>query len=136
VRYVDTLQPNRIFIVDDHPLIRRVLKQVLDLEPTLSVVGEAMSGEDTLLHLNGQLPDLFLIDFSLPGINGAELVRKLTAKYPGVSCLVVSSHQEPFYVKLALDAGAHGYVIKGDPDVLIGAIERVLRGEIVVETSA
>ena len=137
MRCADTLQPNRIFIVDDHPLIRRVLKQVLNLEPALSVVGEAASGEDTLQHLEGlqldaQRPDLFLIDFSLPGMDGAELVRKLTERVPDVPCLVVSSHHEPLYVKLALDAGAHGYVIKGDPDVLIGAIERVLKGEIVI----
>lgn len=141
MRCADTLQPNRIFIVDDHPLIRRVLKQVLNLEPTLRVVGEAVSAEDVLHHLdgrqlNGQLPDLFLVDFSLPGMDGAELVRKLATKVPDVPCLVVSSHHEPLYVKLALDAGAHGYVIKGDPDMLVSAIERVLRGEIVVETSA
>lgn len=132
MRCVDTLQPNRIFIVDDHPLIRRVLKQVLNLEPTLSVVGEAVSGEDTLRQLGGQRPDLFLIDFSLPGMDGAELVRKLTERVPDVPCLVVSSHHEPLYVKLALDAGACGYVLKGDPDVLVSAIERVLKGEIVV----
>lgn len=136
MNYVDAPQPSRVFIVDDHPLIRRALRQVLSLEPTLSVVGEAVSGEDALSQLDGGLPDLFLVDFSLPGMDGTQLIRKLVKQYPDAYCIVVSSHHEPFYAKLSLSAGAHGYVTKGDPDVLVGAISRVLRGEIVVETSA
>lgn len=130
---VDTPQSNRIFIVDDHPLIRRVFKQLLDLEPSFVVVGEAVSGEDALRQLECAAPDLCLIDFSLPGMNGTELIRKLSRTRPGLLCMVVSSHHEPLYAKLALEAGASGFVTKGDPDVLLGAIARVLRGEVVVE---
>jgi DNA-binding NarL/FixJ family response regulator len=133
VSHVDTPQSNRIFIVDDHPLIRRVFKQVLDLEPNFVVVGEAASGEDALRQLERAAPDLCLIDFSLPGMDGAELIRKLSRTRPELLCMVVSSHHEPLYAKLALEAGACGFVTKGDPDVLLGAIARVLRGEVVVE---
>lgn len=132
--HLDTSPPNRIFIVDDHPLIRRVLRQVLDLEGAFDVVGEAVSGEDALEQLDGQAPDLILVDFSLPGMDGVELVRRLTEKHPRLCCIVVSSHHEPLYARLALDAGACGYVTKGDPEALIGAIGRVLNGETVVDT--
>jgi len=132
--HVDAPQTNRIFIVDDHPLIRRVLRQVLCLADAFDVVGEAVSGEDALEQLSGQAPDLILVDFSLPGMDGAELVRQLTEKHPHLCCIVVSSHHEPLYAKLALDAGASGYVTKGDPEALIGAIGRVLNGETVVDT--
>lgn len=131
--HVDTPQPKHIFIVDDHPLIRRVFKQVLDLEPSFVVVGEAVSAEDALQQLECAAPDLCLIDFSLPGMDGAELIRKLSWTRPGLLCMVVSSHHEPLYAKLALEAGACGFVTKGDPDVLLSAITRVLRGEVVVE---
>ncbi len=135
MNYGDAPQPSRIFIVDDHPLIRRVLYQLLSLEPSLTVVGEAVSAEDALLQLDRGLPDLLLVDFSLPGMDGAQLIQKLREKHPLACCVVISSYYEAFYVKRALDAGAHGYVTKGDPDVLIGAISRVLQGEIVVEVS-
>jgi DNA-binding NarL/FixJ family response regulator len=133
VSQVDARQQKRIFIVDDHPLIRRIFKQILDLDPDVVVIGEAVSGEDALRQLERAAPDLCLIDFSLPGIDGAELVRQLRKKRPGLRCMVVSSHHEPLYIEQALAAGACGFVTKGDPDVLLGAIARVLRGEVVVE---
>lgn len=127
--------PSRVFIVDDHPLVRRALGRLLGLEPGLRVVGEAASAEEALAQLGENLPDLLLVDFSLPGVDGAELVRRLGRTHPGVCCLVVSSHHEALYVQAALAAGARGYVTKGDADGLTLAIRRVLAGEVVVQTS-
>lgn len=134
--YADAHPRKHIVIVDDHPLVRRVLRQILSLEPGLEVVGDVASGEELLellTHSGDTRFDLFLIDFSLPGMNGAELVRTLLTADPDVRCLVVSSHHEPVYVSAALTAGARGYVAKGDPDALVSAIDRVLEGETVVE---
>jgi DNA-binding NarL/FixJ family response regulator len=75
-----------------------------------------------------------LVDFSLPGMNGTELIRQLVRAHPDTPCLMVSSHHERFHVDAALAAGARGYVLKGEPDALLRAIAGVLRGEIVVET--
>lgn len=129
---VETSQPSSIFIVDDHPLIRRVIKHLLSLESHLAVVGEAVSAEETLAGLGEPIPDLFLIDFSLPGMNGADLIKEIHVVHPNTKCLVVSSHHEQPYVNAALAAGAHGFVTKGDPDMLLNAISRVLQGETVV----
>ncbi len=125
---------SRIFIVDDHPLMRRALHRLLNLEPGLVTVGEAASAEDALLQLAHDPPDLMLVDFSLPGMDGAQFVRAFGERHPGVHCLVLSSHHEPPYIDAALSAGAHGYVTKGDATALVGAIHRVLGGEIVVQT--
>ena len=133
-----TVSPlSRIFIVDDHPLMRRALHRLLNLEPSLTTIGEATSAEDALeqLALPDAPPDLMLVDFSLPGMDGAQFVRQFGEQHPGVHCLVLSSHHEPPYVNAALSAGAHGYVTKGDATALVGAIHRVLGGEIVVQTS-
>lgn len=131
-----TVSPrSRIFIVDDHPLMRRALHRLLNLEPGFVTVGEAASAEDALEQLADNPPDLMLVDFSLPGMDGAAFVRAFGQQHPGVRCLVLSSHHEPPYVDAALSAGARGYVTKGDATTLVGAIHRVLSGEIVVQTS-
>lgn len=124
--------PYRVFIVDDHPLIRKVLTQILNQEPHLEVVGSAVSAEDALENLAEALPNLMLIDYSLPGMNGAELVKRVSHTYPQLPCLILSSWHAPSYIKTALEAGASGYVVKGDPEALINAMNRVLAGEKVV----
>lgn len=124
----------RVFIVEDHPLVRGALKQLLAQEPSLEVTGEAASAESALDMLEGGCPDVMLVDFSLPGMDGVELVRKLSQSHPGVRCLMVSAHHEQFYVDQALEAGASGYIVKGsDIAVIPLAITRVMHGEVVIE---
>lgn len=124
---------HRVFIVEDHPRVRRALSDFLSGEPDLEVAGEAASAEEALVKLGNPAPDLCLIDFSLPGIDGAELIRRLSRTHPDMRCLMVSSHHEQFYIDTALAAGARGYVLKGEPDALLRAITGALRGETVVE---
>jgi DNA-binding NarL/FixJ family response regulator len=120
---------HRVFIVDDHPLIRSVLTQVLNQEPHLQVVGVAESAESALENLAESSPDLLLVDYSLPDMNGAELIKRLSHTQPELPCLILSSWHAPAFIKTALDAGASGYVVKGDPDALVDAMNRVLVGE-------
>lgn len=122
-----------MFLVDDHPLIRQVLTQFLNAEPSLVVVGEATSAEEALVTLRGIAPDVILVDFSLPGMDGAELIRQLHVTHPDAHCLMVSSYDALRYVDASLAAGAHGYVVKDDPNLLIRAIAKVLDGHIAVE---
>lgn len=131
----DSPVPDKVndVIVEDHPLVRRVLKRLLNEEPSLAVVGDAGSAEDALVVLAGTSPDVVLVDFSLPGMNGAELIEQLQRTHPEARCLAVSSYDENYYVDSALAAGARGYVVKGEPDVLLHAIAEVLKGHTVIE---
>ncbi len=120
------LQTYSIFLVEDHPLVRRALRQLIEDEPDLKVVAEAESAESALATLPSFTPDLVLTDLSLPGASGLELVEILRRERPELRCLVVTGHTEPFYRTAALAAGAAGYVTKDDPDKVVGAVRQVL----------
>jgi len=121
-----TLKSYSIFLVEDHPLMRRVLRQLIEGELDLSVVAEAESAESALTQLPSLKPDLVLTDLSLPGVSGLELVEMLTLQRPELRCLVVTGHIDPFYRAAAFAAGAAGFVIKDDPDEVLGAVRQVL----------
>ena len=119
----------RLFIVEDHPLMRETLTEYLALEPDVEVCGQAASGEEALRLIPESACDLVLVDVSMPGMSGIEFVRQLRQLVPGQHCLMLSGHAEKVYVEAALAAGAQGYVMKGDPDAMVTAIRRVLGGE-------
>ncbi|TDX28461.1 response regulator receiver domain-containing protein [Modicisalibacter xianhensis] len=119
----------RVFVVEDHPLMRDMLSEFLATEEGIDVVGVEESAEAALERLPDPLPDLFLIDMSLPGMSGIELLRQLRERRPGSCCAMLSGHGERHYVEQALDAGARGYILKGEPDELPLAIQRILAGE-------
>lgn len=123
----------RIFIVDDHPIMRQGLGQLINNEPDLELVGEASDARSGLTGVMESKPHLVVIDISLPGKNGLELIKDLKASTEGVQMLVHSMHDESLYVERVLRAGAHGYIMKheGGKKVL-DAIRKVLRGEIYV----
>jgi DNA-binding NarL/FixJ family response regulator len=123
----------RIFIVDDHPIMRQGLAQLINHEPDLEVVGEAADARAALTGVLEAKPDLVIIDISLPGKNGLELIKDLKASCDGVVMLVHSMHDESLYVERVLRAGAHGYIMKHEGGKkVIDAIRKVLRGEIYV----
>ncbi len=124
----------RLYIVDDHPLMRKVLSQTLNRTNDLSVIGSAPSAEAALEELSQLEPDLVLVDYSLPGMNGVELIKRLQKSHPRTPCLLISSWQERVLIDAALAAGARGYVVKSDPDILLQAINDVLEGHVVVKT--
>ena len=106
--------------------MRRVIRQLLEREPDLTVVAEAESAELALAQLERLEPDLVLTDLSLPGASGLELVRVLASQRPELRCLVVTTHVENHYRIAALAAGAVGFVVKDDPDEVLGAVRRAL----------
>ncbi len=119
----------KIFLVDDHPFIRQMVRSQLEREPDLSVCGEASTAAEALAAIKEDLPDLMLIDVSLPGMSGIELARLLHEKYPHLHLAILSGHGEKTHVDQALEAGVRGYVLKGNAAELPGAIRQVLRGE-------
>lgn len=118
-----------IFIVDDHPIMRRGYAQLIGSEPDLVMNGEAGSAAEALTALERIRPDLVVIDISLGGANGLELTKQLTALHPGLAILIISMHQEALYAPRALAAGARGYIMKSEADrTTIDAIRHILAG--------
>lgn len=119
----------RIFIVEDHPVMRRSLQTLLAREPDLVVSGAAANAESALEQIEKLTPDLVLIDVSLPGMNGIELARTLRALYPDVTLSMLSGHDGKTHVEQALKAGASGYILKGRASELPAAIRQLASGE-------
>lgn len=126
-------QKNRIFIVDDHPIVRKGLAQLIDQEADLAVCGEAEDAETALELLRKAKPDLAIVDISLRGTDGIELTRLIRTRFEDIPVLVVSMHDESLFAERALKAGARGYIMKQEAiEKMMGAIRRVLRGELYV----
>ncbi len=119
----------RIFVVEDHFLMQQMLQEFISLEADLEVCATASSGEEALEDLAQASPDLMLIDLSLPGVSGLDLIISVKARYPELPCAILSGHGERHYAEQAMAAGALGYVLKGDPDELPLAIRQVMQGE-------
>ncbi len=123
----------RVLLVDDHPLVREGLVTLIRATPDLEVMGESGNSDEALRALSEDLPDLVLVDLSLPGRNGLDLIREIRSKYPKLRVLVLSMYEEGVYAERALRAGAHGYIMKQAPGAkIIEAIRTVLRGEVYV----
>ena len=126
----------KILIVDDHPIMREGLSTLINLEPDLVVCGEAGDGDSALAALAESKPDLVILDLSLPGITGFELIRQMKKLKPRLPILVVSMHDETFSAERALRAGALGYLMKSEATVqVITAIRCVLKGDAYVSES-
>ncbi len=123
----------RIIIVDDHPLMRKGLMMSLSAESDVEVCAQASSAEEAMTLVESENPDLAIVDISLPGMSGLELVKHLHAIRPELYTLVVSRHDESLYAERAIRAGARGYIMKHEAgDVLMKAVRRVLSGGIYV----
>ena len=121
----------RIFIVDDHPLMRKGLALTLGAESDFEIVGQASDAEEALDQFGDLDPDLAVVDVSLPGMNGLELIKHLLARDPDLLTLVVSRHDEALYAERAVRAGAKGYVSKLEADAqIVKAVRYILRGGI------
>ena len=125
-----TEKPYRIIIADDHSLIRKGLRTIIELESDIQVIGEAGDGQELLVLLSSEQPDLIIMDISMPRINGIEAVREVVEKYPGVRVLMLTMHRNSQYFYNAISAGAHGYLMKDDSDTeLLTAIRTVQSGK-------
>ena len=123
----------RVLIVDDHPLTRLGLSTPINREPDMMVCGEAENAQQAMAAVEKLKPDLAVVDFTLPGKSGLELVKDLKALHPDLSILAISMHNEALYAEHMLRAGANGYITKQQgPAELIKAIRQVLDKRVYV----
>lgn len=123
----------KIIVVDDHPMMRKGLAMTLDAEHGFEVVAQLERAEEVLQQYGQLNPDLAIIDISLPGMSGLELVKQLKAMDDKLKILVVSRHEETLYAERVIRAGAKGYVMKMEAgDVLLKAVKKILKGGIYV----
>lgn len=120
--------------MDDHAVLRSGLSLLLNAQTDLEVVGEAATAEEALAQNLEYCPDIVLLDLSMPGIGGQEAISYFKSKYPVVRILVLTMHDEAGYLRMVLQAGASGYILKRAADVeLLVAIRAVHRGEMFLE---
>ncbi|MCU1270729.1 MAG: DNA-binding response regulator [Acidobacteriaceae bacterium] len=123
-----------VLLVDDHSLVRRGFRRMLDDEADIRVVGEASDGEEAVKLARSLKPQVIVMDCALPGINGLQATRKILQVLPETLILMLSMHTEETWVRQALDAGARGYVLKNAMDLeLSSAIRRIVKGETVLD---
>lgn len=121
----------QIYIVDDHPLMRKGMAMTLQSELEFEVCGQSETAEQALGEITELNPDAAVIDISLPGMNGIELIKNLLSQLPELKVLVVSRHDEELYAERAIRAGAKGYLMKLEAgDTLVTAVRQVLNGGI------
>ena len=120
----------RILVVDDHPIIRRGLALLVDAEADLVVCGEAEDASGAMLGMASARPDVLILDISLNGPDGLDLLKNIRTTNPSLPVLILSMHDESIYAERALRAGANGYIMKQEATerVLI-ALRRILNGE-------
>jgi DNA-binding NarL/FixJ family response regulator len=124
----------RILMADDHRIMREGLRQLFALMPDIEVVGEATSGAEVLDALRQTQVDLLLLDMTMPGLSGDDLITRVRAHYPALPILVLSMHEEPQIAQRALKAGANGYLTKDqDSQTLLAAVRKVAAGGRVLD---
>jgi DNA-binding NarL/FixJ family response regulator len=123
-----------ILLVDDHSLVRRGFRRILEDEPDMEVVGEAADGAEAV-RLAGDLhPQVVVMDCALPGMNGLDATRAILADAPNTAVLMLSMHSESTWVRQAIDVGAKGYILKNALDLELGAaVRKVAAGETVFD---
>ena len=123
-----------VLLVDDHSLVRRGFRRILEDETDLAVIGEAGDGAEAVRLAKELQPRVIVMDCALPSMNGLDATRKILGAHPDTAVLMLSMHSEETWVHQALDAGARGYLLKSIVDMeLVTAIRRVAGGEIVLD---
>ena len=126
----------RILIADDHQIVREGLKQILAETSDMAVVAEASNGQDVMIRLDKQTVDVVMLDISMPGRSGLDILKQLRSDYPKLPVLILSMYSEEQYAMRALRAGASGYLTKDSaPEELIDAIRKIFSGKKYVSAS-
>jgi DNA-binding NarL/FixJ family response regulator len=124
----------KVLLVDDHALVRRGFRRMLEDEPSFQIVGEASNGLEAIERANELHPHVIVMDCALPQVNGIEASRRILQKQPNISILMLSMHSEDTLVRQALDAGAKGYILKNAMDLdLVSAIKKIAEGKTVLD---
>jgi len=123
----------KILIVDDHPIVRQGLTELIEHEKDLEVCGQAENAHQAIQVLKELKPDMAIVDISLKETSGLELIKDIKAQYPNLLVLALSMHDESLYAERALRAGAKGYIMKAQAtEKVVTAIRKILNGEIYV----
>jgi DNA-binding NarL/FixJ family response regulator len=123
-----------VLLVDDHALVRKGFRRMLEDDPIIAVVGEASDGNDAVKLAIELKPKVTVMDCALPGISGIEATRQIRAKLPEARILMLSMHSEDTLIRQALEAGARGYILKNAMDLdLINAVKGVAEGKTVLD---
>ncbi len=123
-----------VLLVDDHSLVRKGFRRMLEDEPGIRVVGEASDGHEAVEAAGALKPQVVVMDFSLPSMNGAVATRRIRELHPATEVLILSMHAELNYVRTCLEAGARGYLLKTAMDLeLVSAVRKVAAGEQVLD---
>ena len=124
-----------VLLVDDHSLVRRGFRRILEDEPDIEVTGEASDGPEAIRLAQQLQPKVIVMDCAMPGMNGLQATREILGKNPQTLVLMLSMHPEDTLVRQALEAGARGYILKNAVDLELGAaIRRVVAGETVLDS--
>ena len=125
------MSKNKIYITDDHTILRDGLKAILANKPGYEVIGESGNGEDTLREIKELKPDVILLDISLPTMSGVEVCRRIKKDYPKIKIIILSRHDNEIYIKQLLKLGISGYVLKENAvNDLYRAIDAAVKGNI------
>ena len=123
----------KVFVVDDHPIVRQGLAQMINREADLMVCGEAEDASTVLQAIVSVKPDILIVDISLNGPDGLELLKNIRTRYPSLPVLILSMHDESIYAERALRAGANGYIMKHEAaEKVLGAVRQILNRETYV----
>jgi DNA-binding NarL/FixJ family response regulator len=126
----------RVLLADDHPIVRAGVRALLDTERDLEIVGEAGDGASVVRMAIELLPDVVLMDVSMPQVNGVEATKLILAQQPSLRILVLSAHEEPAFARMLFDAGAVGYALKRSAsEELVRALRLVASGSTYVDPS-
>lgn len=125
----------RVMLVEDHNLVRRAFRRILEDESDFKIVGEASDGHEAVKAAKKLRPDVVIMDFALPGLMGGAVIQKILKTTPETAVLILSMHSEPSYVRASLDAGARGYLLKTAMHLdLIEAVRKIVAGRIVLDS--
>ena len=126
----------RVLIADDHAIVRTGLRALIHSEPTMELVGEASGGYEAIDLIEKTMPEILVLDLSMPDIDGIAVTRKIKPQFPSVRILVLTIHEDEALLRAVLKAGAAGYILKGAAEAeLISAIHTIMRGELYVDPS-
>ncbi len=130
------MPPIEVMIVDDHLVVRKGLKQLLEMSGDISAVAEAGRGLECLQLLEKVHPDVIFMDIKMPGVNGIETTRLICEKYPEARIILLTMYEDTDHVVAGLRAGARGYIVKSaDMDEMIKAVRRVMKDEAYLDPS-
>jgi two-component system response regulator NreC len=126
----------RVFIADDHQVLREGIRLLLEKVTDMELVGEAENGEDALAKVSQLMPDIVLMDITMPVVNGLEATRQIKEKYPSIKVLILTMHETDQYLSEMLEVGASGYVVKTTTSSeLVSALRSVYQGDIYLYPS-